>query len=113
MSEKNYLVDIPQLKQKYGEEIIGTQKTKNGKVEIVHGILSVSDIHPGQKWIGSGGSIVSVCKVEECLMGTNKYERTDYMVTYTWMKGETQVYHEKLAFAFQCRYCLVVPKLNK
>ena len=113
MSDKNYLVDIPHLKQKYGEEIVGTQKTKNGEVKIIRGILSVNDICPGQKWIGSGGNIVTICKVEEILMGNDEYERTDYMVTYTWMNGETQVYHEKLAFAFQCRYCLVVPKLNK
>ena len=107
MSHKNYLVDIPHLKQKYGEEIVGTQKTKNREVKIIRGILNVSDICPGQKWIDSGGNIVTICKVEEILMGN------DYMVTYTWMNGETQVYHEKLAFAFQCRYCLVVPKLNK
>ena len=107
MSDKNYLVDVPYLKQKYGQEIVGTQKTKNGEVKIILGILNVNDICPGQKWIGSGGNIVTICKVEEILMGN------DYMVTYTWMKGETQVYHEKLAFAFQCRYCLIVPKLNK
>lgn len=56
-------------------------------------IFKASSINPGQYWQSSSGSIVLVTQV------------SDGWVSYMQHDG---VPHAKEAFAFQCRYCLVI-----
>jgi hypothetical protein len=59
-------------------------------------ILKSSEIKVGQKWSASSGSDTFVVVVSVDDFGYVTYE------------GEHQSRHEKEAFAFQCRYCLVL-----
>ncbi len=70
---------------------------QRGRLVLCGGILSVDKIKPGQQWVGSSGGVVTVKEVDA--FGWVKYE---------WEEGGAVKEHEKDAFAFQCRYCLIV-----
>lgn len=59
-------------------------------------ILPKLEIKPGQLWASADGSkhVVKISGVRDDWVG------------YTWGQGQ---YHEKSVFAFQCRYCLILP----
>lgn len=69
----------------------------NGNWILCGAILPTNKIQPGQVWQSSGNSTVRVTAVR------------DGWVCYTWIENGSRRYHEKDAFAFQCRYCLVLP----
>lgn len=54
------------------------------------------EIHPGEQWQGSGGSIVTVEKID------------GEWIEYSWTEKGEKKKHTKLIFAFQCRYCKIV-----
>lgn len=74
-------------------------ETINGRHLLCGHILPVSQIKHGQEWAPASGDNYTV-KVSAV--------RGDW-VGYTWIENGQPVYHEKEAFAFQCRYCLVLP----
>jgi hypothetical protein len=59
-------------------------------------ILPNNKISVGTRWQGSCGHIVTVESVD------------GEWIKYSWKKGDETIFHEKLIFAFQCRYCLIV-----
>jgi hypothetical protein len=75
------------------------------RVEIVNGrkllcgqILKPDQLAAGQTWAPASGSDYTV-----------KITGIDGdLVRYEWEEGGSVVSHEKDAFAFQCRYCLVM-----
>ncbi len=82
------------------------------RTEQVHGrwllcghILDTSQIKRAQVWAAADGSNRTV---------TVSAVRGDW-VGYTWRENGRLKYHEKTAFAFQCRYCLVLdgPEIPK
>lgn len=68
-------------------------ETHHGRKIVCGHIFKTSSIKPGQYWQGSSGSTVQVTEV------------SDGRVSYMQSSG---VPHTKEAFAFQCRYCLVI-----
>lgn len=62
-------------------------------------ILPQSCIVAGQEWAAADGSnhVVTIADVN------------GEWVTYQWPDGDAVIMHRKLVFAFQCRYCLVLP----
>ena len=74
-------------------------ETVHGRHLVCGGILPANCVRPGQTWASADGSnrIVQVDEVGE-----------DW-VRYSWTENEVSKSHEKLAYSFQCRYCLVVP----
>jgi hypothetical protein len=68
-------------------------RLENGKTIVRGHFISVREIVVGSEWMGSGGSIVTVDAV------------AGEWVTYS---STTQPSHKKLAFAFQCRYNLII-----
>lgn len=76
------------------------------RVETIHGrhllcgcILPRRSLKHGQVWASADGSNRTV---------TISGVRDDW-VGYTWKENGQPKYHEKTVFAFQCRYCLVLP----
>lgn len=67
-----------------------------GRTLACGGVFPASEIKAGQRWQGSGGTLVTVAGVD------------DNNVRYTWSEGGNQKSHSKSHFAFQCRYCLVL-----
>ena len=79
------------------------------RVELIHGryllcghIIPYDQVKHGQVWASADGSNRTV---------TISGVRDDW-VGYTWRENGRVIYHEKLNFAFQCRYCLVLPDTN-
>jgi hypothetical protein len=79
----------------------------NGHKHIVRHFFKAHEIQVGSRWIGSSGGIVTV-------EGFNSYGSTDpwIEVVYSWQLNGEKFTHEKDAFAFQCRYCLIVEELK-
>ncbi len=75
----------------------------NGHRVIVGHIFKGDEIQVGSRWIGASGGIVTV-------EGLNTYGSTTpwYEVVYSWYENGEKITHEKDAFSFQCRYCLIV-----
>jgi hypothetical protein len=82
------------------------------RVELVHGryllcggLISEEQVKPGQTWAAADGSDRTV-KVD--------FTQGDW-VGYSWQEGSQSKHHQKLIFAFQCRYCLVLetPEIPK
>lgn len=73
-------------------------ETVNGRHLLCGHILKPSQIRHGQVWASAGGSDRTV---------TITAVRGEW-VEYTWLEGDVRKYHEKEAFAFQCRYCPVL-----
>lgn len=69
----------------------------HGKYILCGGIVPVSFLKRGQRWMSSSGNEVEIDKI------------IDGWVTYTWKtSNSTTESHEKLSFSFQCRYCLIL-----
>ena len=81
------------------------QDKKTGLYYVAGGILPPSLIEVGQSWISSSGSIVTVKSIDYS-------DPTDPLIGYEWNSNQGIASHKKFAFAFQCRYCLVVDKDN-
>ena len=69
----------------------------NGRNLVCGHIFPTNEIEPGQEWASSSNAIVVVESVDQDL------------VTYTWTENGETKRHTKEAFAFQCRYCMVLP----
>jgi hypothetical protein len=69
----------------------------NGRWLLCGAILPKEKIEVGQTW-ASGNTVVQVTDVDQ--FG---------WVRYCWTEKGQVVCNEKEAFAFQCRYCLVLP----
>ena len=78
---------------------------QNGHSILCGGILPKGEIKAGQKWISSGGLIVEVDKIE---LFTNQIDLTYEEIHYSWDEPKGRKTHSKLAFSFQCRYCLIL-----
>ena len=74
-----------------------------GHTAVVRHFFKAHEIQVGSRWIGSSGGIVTV-------EGLNTYGSTNpwIEVVYSWEKDGEKFTHEKDAFSFQCRYCLIV-----
>ena len=75
----------------------------DGRRAIVRHFFKAHEIQVGSRWIGSSGGIVTV-------EGFNTYGDTDpwIEVVYSWELNGEKYTHQKDAFSFQCRYCLIV-----
>lgn len=76
-------------------------ETHRGNRILCGHFLHTSSIQAGQRWQGVSGPVVTVSQVDD-----------NGVVTYTWtvdspMRGMIKV-HQKDAFSFQCRYCLIL-----
>ena len=60
-------------------------------------IFPADEIMPGQVWQASGGATVEIVSVN------------DGDVTSSLTEKGKRVEHTKASFAFQCRYCLILP----
>jgi hypothetical protein len=71
----------------------------NGRYLLCGHILKRSQLAVGQTWAPASGAdrTVKIVGIEN-----------DW-VRYEWTEGEQLRQHEKESFAFQCRYCLVLP----
>jgi hypothetical protein len=69
----------------------------HGETIACGGIFPAEEIKAGQRWQGSGGGVVIVKSVN------------DHSVYYSWEEHGERREHDKLHFAFQCRYCLILP----
>jgi hypothetical protein len=69
----------------------------HGEIIACGGIFPADEIKEGQRWQGSSGHTVTVESVN------------DHSVYYSWVERGTKMTHNKSRFAFQCRYCLILP----
>lgn len=73
-------------------------ETQNGYRILCGTILPAHKLGVGQKWLSTGAKVpVEIVEVT--------VHNGDVWVTY---ESPLQKRHSKMAFAFQCRYCLVV-----
>ena len=72
-------------------------ETIHGRHLLCGGIIPRDMVKAGQEWAPADGGNYTV----------NVTAVSDDCVHYTWGDGKTQ--HQKDNFAFQCRYCLVLP----
>ena len=96
-------VDVPRLVRKYPWLRIESQYGEN---IACGGIFPSNEIYEGQRWQGSSGIVVTVTALRDIEDAGTVIDRE---IHYSWMQGETPMSHDKLAFAFQCRYCLILP----
>lgn len=73
----------------------------HGKMIACGGIFPAEEIKAGQQWQGSSGHTVTVDRVN------------DHSVYYSWVERGTTMTHDKAHFAFQCRYCLILPNKSQ
>ena len=75
----------------------------NGNKAVVRHFFKAHEIQVGSRWIGSSGGIVTV-------EGFNSYGDTDpwIEVVYSWELNGEKFTHEKDAFVFQSKYCLII-----
>jgi hypothetical protein len=59
--------------------------------------------NPGEVWVGSGGTKVTIVSVQK-YPGATSDHTSDYGVTYEWEERGQMVQHEKDAWNFQVRY---------
>lgn len=73
-------------------------ETVHGRHLLCGGVIPDHMVKTGQRWASADGSNreVQVTSADTEWVG------------YTWSEGEKSIHHEKLNFAFQCRYCLVL-----
>lgn len=69
----------------------------HGKTIACGGIFPAEEIKEGQRWQGSSGHAVTVESVNA------------HSVYYSWIERGTKMTQDKAHFAFQCRYCLILP----
>jgi hypothetical protein len=89
-------VDLPRLVRLYDWLRV---EQHHGEVIACGGIFPSREIQEGQRWQGSSGHTVTV----ECVNG--------HSVHYSWVERGTKMTHDKAHFAFQCRYCLILPNI--
>lgn len=77
----------------------------DGRKAIVRHIFKAHEIQRGSRWARADGS-----KGYVTVEGFNTYGSIDPWigVVYSWELNGEKFTHEKDAFAFQCRYCLIV-----
>lgn len=73
-------------------------ETVHGRHLLCGGLIDNKHIKHGQAWAPASGGNYTVT-----ISGVR-----DEWVGYTWLENGVRKYHEKSAFAFQCRYCLVL-----
>ena len=73
-------------------------ETLHGRHLVCGGTLPTSAVKAGQIWAAADGANRTV-----------KVESAGEWVDYSWVEGGETKLHTKMNFAFQCRYCLVVP----
>jgi hypothetical protein len=86
-------------------ENLEKQCSTTGHTFIVGHIFPGQSIQAGSRWISSGNSIVTVDKV----VSYPTIHNNQYHVHYSWEENGERRTHDKDAFSFQCRYCLIVP----
>lgn len=79
-------------------------ETINGRHMLCEHIIRSDMIIPGQVWAPADGSDYEVHIISTSVHGG------DVWVMYSWTEKGVRYEHEKMAFAFQCRYCLVIDK---
>lgn len=85
------------IEEHYGEKIVCDHIYKHDEIKV------------GQRWQGSSGNVVTVEKVKSILEHDEDGEVIDHVIHYYWYDSMgKKVTHNKLAFAFQCRYCLII-----
>lgn len=89
-------VDLPRLVRIYNWLRI---EEHHGEMIACGGIFHAEEIKAGQRWQGSSGHTVTVDSVNA------------HSVYYSWVDRGTTVTHSKAHFAFQCRYCLILPNV--
>jgi hypothetical protein len=87
-------VDLPRLVRLYDWLRV---EAHHGETIACGGIFPAQEIKEGQRWQGSSGHTVTVENVD------------DHSVYYSWVERGTKMTHDKAHFAFQCRYCLILP----
>ena len=95
MAQLVRLYDWLRFEESYGETIA------------CGGIFPAKEIKVGQRWQGTGNHVVTVSRVRPIKSGDG--EIIDHEVYYQWRDSSEEKSHSKLAFAFQCRYCLILP----
>ena len=75
------------------------------------GIFPAKEINVGQRWQSSGNHVVTVFRVSPVKSDAGKV--IDREVHYRWHDSSGEKSHSKLAFAFQCRYCLILPNAKR
>jgi hypothetical protein len=97
-------VDLPRLVRLYNWLRVEEQ---HGETIACGGIFPANEIQRGQRWQGSGNHVVTVTQVRP--IKSDEGDIIDYEVCYQWRDSSGDKSHRKLAFAFQCRYCLILP----
>lgn len=77
-------------------------ETVNGRHLLCGHILPIDKIHRGQTWAPADGSNRTVT-----------IESGGEWVDYSWIENGEKKVHTKMSFAFQCRYCLVLPEAGQ
>lgn len=89
-------------------ENLEKQCSTNGHTFIVGHIFPGQSIQAGSRWISSSNNIVTVDKVVS-YPASDHEDKHWYVVHYSWEENGERRTHDKDAFSFQCRYCLIVP----
>lgn len=89
-------VDVPRLVRLYDWLRV---EEHHGNMIACGGIFPAEEIKAGQRWQGSSGHTVTVDGVNE------------HSIYYSWIESGTTMTHNKEHFAFQCRYCLILPNI--
>ena len=81
----------------------------NGYTAVVGHIFKAEEIQVGSRWVRADG-FNHIVTVE----GLNSYGSTDpwIEVVYSWELEGVKYTNDRDAFAFQCRYCLVLEELK-
>jgi hypothetical protein len=90
-------VDVPRLVRLYDWLRV---EQHHGKTIACGGIFPAEEIKEGQRWQGSSGHAVTVESVNA------------HSVYYSWIERGTKMTQDKAHFAFQCRYCLILPNVQ-
>lgn len=79
----------------------------NGHKAVIGHIFKGKEIQPASRWVGVGGFTVTVEQVK-CYPASDHEDEHWYEVYYSWEENSEKKVHHKEAFAFQCRYFLIV-----
>lgn len=81
-------------------------KIIDGRKAIIRHIFKANEIQVGSRWARADGS-----KGFVTVEGLNTYGSTEepwIEVVYSWERDGEKFTHDKDAFSFQCRYCLII-----
>ena len=90
-------VDLPRLVRLYDWL---RMEQHHGETIACGGIFPDEEIKEGQQWQGSSGQAVTIESVNA------------HSVYYSWVERGVKMPHDKSHFAFQCRYCLILPNVK-